>query len=189
MSLQETYKKTVVPKLMAEFGHANPNAVPRVTKVTLNVGLGKGLKDAKFLETAEQTFRRITGQAPVKTKARMSISTFKIREGMVVGMKVTLRGKRMWDFLEKLVKVSIPRIRDFRGLPPGGFDEFGNYTLGFPEHTAFPEIRTDEIEVIHGLQVTISMTTSSETEGRAMLSHLGFPFSVGGGDVDKGNTK
>lgn len=176
MALQDTYKTDVAPKLMSEFGYKNINQVPRVLKVTLNVGLGKGLKDAKYLETAENTFRRITGQAPVKTKARMSISTFKIREGMVVGMKVTLRGKRMWDFLEKLVKVSIPRIRDFRGLAPIGFDEKGNYTLGFTEHTAFPEIRTDEIEVIHGLQVTISMSTNSEAEGKRLLASLGFPF-------------
>lgn len=178
MTLQETYKNQAVPKLMSAFGYTNVNAVPKVTKVTLNVGLGKGLKDAKFLETSEDTLRRITGQAPVKTKARKSISTFKIREGMVIGMKVTLRGKRMWNFLEKLVKISIPRIRDFRGLPTTGFDGNGNYTLGFPEHTAFPEIRTDEIEVIHGLQVTIGMTTKSEEEGKAMLVSLGFPFST-----------
>lgn len=163
--------------MMTDFGYTNVNAVPKITKVTLNVGLGKGLKDAKFLETAESTLRRITGQAPVKTKARMSISTFKIREGMVIGMKVTLRGKRMWDFLEKLVNVSIPRIRDFRGLAKTGFDKAGNYTLGFTEHTAFPEIRTDEIEVIHGLQVTVSMGTKSEAEGKALLLSLGFPFS------------
>lgn len=161
---------------MAQFGYTNVNAVPKITKVTLNVGLGKGLKDAKFLETSEDTFRRITGQVPVKTKARKSIAAFKIREGMVIGMKVTLRGKRMWDFLEKLVKISIPRIRDFRGIPPTGFDEAGNYTLGFPEHTAFPEIRTDEIEVIHGLQVTIGMSTNSPVEGKMLLAALGFPF-------------
>lgn len=180
MTVQETYKNQTVPKLMSEFGYTNPNAVPKVTKVTLNVGLGKGLKDAKFLETAEDTLRRITGQSPVKTKARKSIAAFKIREGMVIGMKVTLRGKRMWTFLEKLVKISIPRIRDFRGLAVTGFDENGSYTLGFPEHTAFPEIRTDEIEVIHGLQVTISMTTTSEAEGKALLKSLGFPFLAEG---------
>src|SRR3990167_7048351 len=122
MALKEHYKTTVVPALKNQFGYTNVHAVPTITKVTLNVGLGKGLKDAKFLETAESTLRRIAGQAPVKTKARISISNFKIREGMVVGMKVTLRGKRMWDFLEKLVKVSIPRTRDFRGLPVNGFD-------------------------------------------------------------------
>lgn len=178
MALKETYKSKAVPALMKDFGYTNVNAVPKITKVTLNVGLGKGLKDAKFLETAESTLRRITGQAPVKTKARKSIASFKIREGMVIGMKVTLRGKRMWDFLEKLVMVSIPRIRDFRGLERVGFDEKGNYTLGFPEHTAFPEIRTDEIEVIHGLQVTVSMTTGSEAEGMAALTSLGFPFKA-----------
>ena len=180
MDLKETYKTAVVPALMSEFGYKNPNQVPKVLKVTLNIGLGKGLKDAKFLETAENTFKRISGQLPVKTKASKSIAAFKIREGMVVGMKVTMRGKRMWDFLEKLVKVSIPRIRDFRGLPVAGFDGNGNYTLGFPEHTAFPEIRTDEIEVIHGLQVTIGMTTKSEAEGKAMLKSLGFPFLAEG---------
>jgi large subunit ribosomal protein L5 len=176
MSLRETYNATAVPKLMQEFGYKNVNAVPKIQKVTLNIGLGKGLKDAKFLETAEDTLKRITGQTPVKTKARKSISTFKIREGMVIGLKVTLRGRRMWDFLEKLVKVAIPRIRDFRGLPPTGFDGSGNYTLGFPEHTAFPEIRTDEIEVVHGLQVTIGMSTKSPAEGMILLKALGFPF-------------
>lgn len=186
MDLKETYKTVVVPKLMAEFGYKNPNQVPKVLRVTLNVGLGKGLKDAKYLETAENTFRRISGQNPVKTKARKSIASFKIREGMVVGMKVTMRGQRMWDFLEKLVKVSIPRIRDFRGIPPTGFDECGNYTIGFSEHTSFPEIHTDEIEVIHGLQATISMSTTSASEGRAMLAYLGFPFAEGKGTDKKG---
>lgn len=171
--------------MLRDFGYKNVNAVPKVTKVTLNVGLGKGLKDAKYLETAESTLRRITGQAPVKTKARMSISTFKIREGMVVGMKMTLRGKRMWSFIDKLVNVSIPRIRDFRGLAQTGFDAYGNYTLGFTEHTAFPEIRTDEIEVIHGLQVTISMGTKSSSEGKALLLALGFPFSTKDGVKEK----
>ncbi len=176
MSLQETYNKEAVPKLKESFGYTNANAVPKLLKVTLNVGLSKGLKDAKFLETAENTLRRISGQAPVKTKARISISSFKIREGMIVGMKVTLRGKRMWSFLEKLVKVTIPRIRDFRGLPPGGFDANGNWTLGFTEHTAFPEIHTDEIEVVHGLQVTVSTNAASAEEGKALLTALGFPF-------------
>ncbi|OGL67187.1 50S ribosomal protein L5 [Candidatus Uhrbacteria bacterium RIFCSPHIGHO2_01_FULL_63_20] len=176
MALKEHYKTTVVPALKNQFGYTNVHAVPTITKVTLNVGLGKGLKDAKFLETAESTLRRIAGQAPVKTKARISISNFKIREGMVVGMKVTLRGKRMWDFLEKLVKVSIPRTRDFRGLPVNGFDGQGNYTLGFKEHIAFPEIKSDEIEVIHGLQVTINTTAKSKPEALSLLRTLGMPF-------------
>lgn len=178
MALKDHYKKTVVPALRERFGYKNAHAVPAVTKVTLNVGLGKGLKDAKFLETAESTLRRITGQAPVKTKARISISNFKIRQGMVVGMKVTLRGARMWDFLEKLIKVSVPRIRDFRGLPESGFDGQGNYTLGFKEHMAFPEIRTDEIEVVHGLQVTIGTTAKSKPEALALMKALGMPIEA-----------
>jgi large subunit ribosomal protein L5 len=178
MALKDHYKKAVVPALREQFGYKNVHAVPALTKVTLNVGLGKGLKDAKFLETAESTLRRITGQAPVKTKARISISNFKIRQGMVVGMKVTLRGARMWDFLEKLIKVSVPRIRDFRGLPATGFDGQGNYTLGFKEHTAFPEIRTDEIEVVHGMQVTIGTTAKSKPEALALLKALGMPIEA-----------
>ena len=176
MALKEHYKKSVVPALRQAFGYKNAHAVPTVTKVTLNIGLSRGLKDAKFLDTAESTLRRITGQAPVKTKARKSIANFKIREGMVIGMKVTLRGARQWDFLEKLIKVSIPRMRDFRGLSDDGFDGQGNYTMGFKEHIAFPEIRSDEIEVIHGLQVTIGTTAKSKPEALALLKALGMPF-------------
>jgi len=161
---------------MQEFGYKNAHAVPTVTKVTLNVGLGKGLKEAKFLDTAESTLRRITGQQPVKTKARVSISNFKIRKGMVIGMKVTLRGKRMWDFLDKLINVAIPRMRDFRGLPPDAFDGQGNYTMGFQEHIAFPEIRSDEVEVIHGLQVTIGTTAKSDAEAAALLRSMRMPL-------------
>lgn len=181
MALKEFYNKDVIPKLKDQFGYKNAHAVPVITSVSINVGLGKAKDDARYLETAENTLRRIAGQQPVKTKARKSISNFKIREGSVVGMKVTLRGKRMWDFLEKLIKVSLPRVRDFRGISPKGFDKGGNYTLGFTEHTAFPEIRSDEIEVIHGLQVTVQTTASSAEEAKALLTHLGFPF--------KGETK
>lgn len=176
MALKEFYKKDVVPKLKEEFGYANIMQVPAVTKITVNVGLGKGLKDSKFLETAENTLLRITGQKPVKTKARLSIAAFKIREGNVVGMKVTMRGERMWDFLEKLLKISLARVRDFRGLSPKAIDNQGNYTIGFTEHIAFPEIRNDEIETIHGLQVTISTTATSKDEGLALLKHLGLPL-------------
>lgn len=176
MALKEHYRKQVVPALTKEFGYPNPHAVPAVKAITLNIGLGKGLKDAKFLETAESTLRRISGQQPVKTLARKSIANFKIRQGMVVGMKVTLRGGRMWDFLEKLVKVSIPRMRDFRGLDAKSFDGQGNYTLGFKEHIAFPEIRTDEIEVIHGLQVTIRTSAKTSAEAKALLKGLGLPL-------------
>jgi len=177
MALKETYKKEIIPKLMKEFGYKNVNAVPNVKAVTLNIGIGPGLKDAKYTETAEQTLIRITGQRPVKTLARKSISAFKIREGMVVGMKVTMRGKRMWTFLDKLLHVSLPRVRDFRGLSPKAFDGNGNYSIGFKEHTAFPEIRSDEIEMIHGLQVTIGTTAKSNKEAEALLKHLGLPLT------------
>ena len=179
MALKAFYTTDVAPKLQKDFGYTNVHAVPAVQQVTLNIGLGRGLKDAKFLETAERTMRRISGQQPVKTKARMSISTFKIRKDMVVGMKVTLRGKRMWDFLEKLIKVSLPRVRDFRGVSPTAFDEHGNYSLGFTEHIAFPEIRTDDVDVIHGLQVTIGTTAKTKKEALALLKYLGFPFHEG----------
>ncbi len=177
MSFKEHYRTKVIPELMKEFGYKNPHAVPAVKMITLNIGLGKGLKDAKYLETTESTLRRITGAQPVKTLSRKSISNFKIREGMAVGMKVTLRGTRMWDFLEKLVKISIPRMQDFRGLSPKSFDGQGNYSLGFTEHMAFPEIRTDEIEVVHGMQLTIVTSAKSTPEARALLKGLGFPFT------------
>ncbi|MBI4713930.1 50S ribosomal protein L5 [Candidatus Uhrbacteria bacterium] len=176
MAFKEVYKKEIVPKLMKEFGYKNTNAVPTVKAVSLNVGLGPGLKEAKYMETAEKTLTRISGQKPVKTLARKSISAFKIRQGMVIGMKVTLRGKRMWTFLDKFFHVSLPRVRDFRGLPPEAFDGNGNYSIGFKEHTAFPEIRSDEIEVMHGLQVTISTTAKSDEEAKALLTHLGLPL-------------
>lgn len=174
--MQSFYKTDVVPKIQKEFGYKNIHAVPTVKSVSLNIGLGPGLKDAKFLETAEKTLIRITGQKPVSTKSRKSISGFKIREGMVVGMKVTLRGKRMWDFLGKLIWVSLPRVRDFRGLPGDAFDGRGNYSIGFKEHIAFPEIRSDEIEVIHGLQVTIATSAKNDSEARSLLKYMGLPL-------------
>ncbi len=176
MAMKEFYKNEVVPKLKQEFGLKNIHAVPNIRCIILNVGLGSGLKDARFLETAEKTFIRISGQRPVKTKARKSISTFKIRAGMVVGMKVTLRGKRMWDFLEKLFRVSLPRVRDFRGLSQHAFDGRGNYSIGFKEHVAFPEIHSDEIETLHGLQVTIVTTAKSDAQAKTLLTLLGLPL-------------
>lgn len=176
MAFQSFYKTEIAPKLQSEFGYKNIHAVPTVTSVTLNVGISAGIKDAKYIETAEKTLARISGQKPVTTKARKSISTFKIRQGMVVGLKVTLRGKRMWDFLEKLIKISLPRVRDFRGLSDKAFDGQGNYSIGFKEHIAFPEIRSDEIEVIHGLQVTIATSAKTALEGKALLKHLGLPL-------------
>jgi large subunit ribosomal protein L5 len=176
MAIKEQYTKEIVPKLMEQFSYKNINAVPTIEKITVNIGLGKGLKDAKHIETAENTMRRITGQAPVKTKARKSISGFKIREGMVVGMKVTLRGQKMWDFLEKLVHVSLPRVRDFRGLKHDAFDGQGNYSVGIKEHIAFPEISSDEIELIHGLQAVISTSAKTNEEAESLLRLLGMPL-------------
>ena len=177
MSLKETYQKEVVPKLREQFGYTNVHAVPTLKKISLNIGVGKGLTDNRFLETAEQTLIRITGQRPQRTKARKSIAAFKIRQGNIVGLKVTLRGKRMWDFLNKMLTYSLPRKRDFRGISAAhGFDAQGNYSLGFKEHIAFPEIHSDEIEVIHGLQVTCDTSASSKEEAFALLQQLGFPF-------------
>jgi large subunit ribosomal protein L5 len=176
MAFKAFYNQEVIPKLREEFGFKNLNAVPTVKSIVLNVGLGSGLKDSKFIETVENTLIRISGQKPVNTKARKSIAGFKIREGNVVGMKVTLRGERMWDFLEKLVKVSLPRVRDFRGLSSKAFDGQGNYSIGLKEHIAFPEIRSDEIEQIHGLQVTISTSAENDDQARSLLTHLGLPL-------------
>lgn len=176
MSLKDSYKTSIAPELMKEFGYKNVNAVPVVNAVTLNIGIGPGMKDAKFIETAQNTLKRITGQRSVTTKARMSIAGFKIREGSIVGLMVTLRGKRMWDFLEKLVKISLPRVRDFRGLSTKSFDGHGNYSIGFKEHMAFPEISSEEIELTHGIQVTIGTSAKTDKEAQALLTRLGFPL-------------
>lgn len=176
MAIKEFYKKEIVPKLKEQFGYKNVSAVPTVASVSLNIGLGSGLKDARFLETAEKTLAHISGQKPVKTLARKSISNFKVREGMVVGMKVTMRGTRMWNFLERFLRISLPRVRDFRGLPPTAFDGRGNYSIGLKEHLAFPEISSDEIELTHGLQITIATTAKTDEEAKALLTQLGLPL-------------
>ncbi|MFH1315104.1 MAG: 50S ribosomal protein L5 [Candidatus Uhrbacteria bacterium] len=175
-TLQEQYKKEVIPALQEEFGIKNINAVPKIEKVTLNVGLGSGIKDAKYQEIVEDTLKRISGQKPVANKARISVAGFKIREGMIVGMKVTLRGKRMWDFIDKLVNVTFPRISDFRGIGPKAIDQNGNFSYGFKEHVAFPEIRPDEIETIHGLEVNITTSATNYDQGMLLFKKLGFPF-------------
>lgn len=175
-NLKKQYNEEVVPALMEKFGYKNKFAVPNLEKVVLNVGAGKGLKDKEYLVTIKKTLELISGQKPVETIARKSISNFKIREGMVVGAKVTLRGKRMWDFIEKLVKVTCPRIRDFRGLSPKAFDRNGNYSIGFNEYVAFPEIIQDDVERLHGLEVCIKTTADTEERGKALLKELGFPL-------------
>lgn len=172
------YKKVVVPALEKEFGYTNAHAVPRVEKVVLTVGLSAKNKDQKLPEAVEESLRRITGQRPVKTLAKKSLSNFKIRKGMTVGMQVTLRGQRMFDFLEKFIHLTLPRVRDFRGLAKTTVDARGNMSVGFREHVAFPEISPDEIERVHGLGVTIVTTAQTRKEGTALLQQLGFPFAT-----------
>lgn len=175
-TLKEHYQTQVIPALREQFGIKNTMATPKVTKVVVSVGLSQGIKDPKVMETVEQTLTRITGQKPIRTKAKKSIASFKIREGMVVGMMVTLRGPRMWDFLTKFTRVTFPRIRDFRGINAKCIDAQGNASIGFREHLAFPEIRPDEVERVHGLQITITTTAKDKARGLALLKGLGFPF-------------
>jgi large subunit ribosomal protein L5 len=178
MTLKERYDKEIVPKLMQTLGEKNRMAVPSIKKVTIGVGISAGQKDAKFAETVEQTLRRITGQKPVDTLAKKSVSGFKVREGMVVGKKVTLRGQQMWSFLAKLLIFTFPRITDFRGISSKYVDATGNLSVGFKEYLAFPEIRPDEVERVHGLQVVITTDAGSKERGLALFKELGFPFQV-----------
>jgi large subunit ribosomal protein L5 len=163
--------------LAKELSLTNPMSVPKIIKVTVNVGLNASNKDPKLAETVAETLSRITGQKPVETLAKKSIAAFKIREGMTVGMKVTLRGERMYDFLDKLVNVTLPRVRDFRGISPKTVDKNGNLSLGFKEHIAFPEIRPDEVERLHGLEVVITTNAKRHETGLALFRALGIPFS------------
>ncbi|KKQ27121.1 MAG: 50S ribosomal protein L5 [Candidatus Magasanikbacteria bacterium GW2011_GWC2_37_14] len=174
--LYKMYKKDVVPALKEQFGFANVMQVPKVSKVVLNVGYGRMVKESAFIENVENTLKSITGQKPVHNKAKQSISNFKTREGMDIGMSVTLRGKRMYDFLDKLVNITFPRVRDFRGISPKSFDKQGNYSIGFKEHIAFPEIKSDAVDKLHGLQVIITTTAKNKEQGLSLLQKLGFPF-------------
>jgi large subunit ribosomal protein L5 len=177
LSLLEHYRQQVVPALLKEFNLKNALAVPKLVKVVINVGLNQAARDSRLAEVAVKTLTRISGQKPVLTKAKKSISNFKIRQGMVVGTIVTLRGGRMYDFVDKLIHVALPRVRDFRGLSPQSIDEQGNLSIGFKEHLIFPEIRSDEVEVIHGLEVAITTNAGSRERGRKLLELLGFPFT------------
>ncbi len=174
--LREYYHKEVVPALTQQFGYDNPMRVPKITKVVLNMGLGEAVADKKILENATNDLEMIAGQKVVVTMARKSIAGFKIREGWPVGAKVTLRGERMYEFLERLVGIAIPRIRDFRGLSPKSFDGRGNYAMGVNEQIIFPEIEYDKIDVLRGLDITITTTAQTDDEGRALLAALRFPF-------------
>ena len=175
MTLKEKYKKEIVSNLKEKFGYKNIFSVPKITKVTINVGLGAA-KDSGYLELVEKNLTAIAGQKPVSVKAKKSIAGFKIREGMIVGMMMTLRGDRMYDFVDKLVNVSLPRVRDFRGISPKSVDEGGNLSIGIKEHIIFPEIHMDDVERIHGLQVVITTSAKSREEGFEMFKLMGFPF-------------
>lgn len=174
--LQSWYLEHVVSALRQQLGYANVWQLPRVRKVVVNIGLGSGLKDPKFLDLATTTMRRITGQQPILTRAKQSISNFKVRQGQVIGLKVTLRGKRMDSFLYKVIHVTLPRVRDFRGLAPAAVDASGHLTIGIKENIAFPEISSDEVERLHGVEVTVVTTAKNRSDGEALLRRLGFPF-------------
>ena len=174
--LKELYKSDVVAKLTEEFGYKNVMEVPRVTKITLNMGVGEAIADKKVLEHATNDLTAISGQKPVTTVARKSVAGFKIREGYPIGTKVTLRGERMWEFLERLISISIPRIRDFRGLNPKSFDGRGNYSMGVREQIIFPEIDYDKIDKIRGMDITITTSAKNNDEGHALLAAFNFPF-------------
>ncbi len=176
MRLRELYKKEIAPKLVAEFGYKSVLAVPKLLKVSINVGVGKMTKDKQFIESVVKDLETISGQKPVLTKAKKSISAFKVRQGEVVGVAVTLRGEKMYDFVEKLVNITFPRVRDFRGLTPTSVDKTGNLSVGFKDHTAFAEIKLEQVEKVHGLEVSLSTNAQTSEEGLALWRALGFPF-------------
>ncbi len=176
MRLKEKYNQKIKPALKEELGLKNINAAPRLQKVVINVGVGRHAKDKAYLEEVKQNLAALSGQRPVFTKARQSISSFKIRTGMTIGLKVTLRGQRMYDFVEKLINITLPRVRDFRGLKLSQVDKSGHLTIGFKEQTVFPEIKLDKIENIHGLEVTIVTEAKNREHSLALLKMLGFPF-------------
>jgi large subunit ribosomal protein L5 len=174
--LKERYKKEIVPLMMERLGFKNVMQVPRLEKIVLNIGLGEAITNAKALEAGEADLGAIAGQHPVITRSKRSISAFRLRAGMAIGVKVTLRGQRMWDFLEKLVSITLPRVREFQGVPRNSFDGRGNYTLGFKEQIVFPEIEFDKVDKIRGLEVVIVTTANTDEEGRTLLELLGMPF-------------
>ena len=178
--LKATYEQEIRPRLQEEFGYRSPMQHPRLEKITLSMGVGEAKTNSKALDEAVEQLTVIAGQRPHITRARKSIAQFKLREGMAIGCKVTLRGNRMWEFLDRLTSVALPRIRDFRGINPDGFDGRGNFNLGLREQTIFPEIDYDRIDQTRGLNVTITTTAATDEEGRALLRHLGLPFRAEG---------
>lgn len=174
--LKERYVQEVSPALQESLNLSNPMEIPRLMKVVVNVGVGEALDETKALDAAVNDITQITGQRPVVTKARKSIANFKLREGRAIGVKVTLRGQRMWAFLDRLMNIALPRVRDFRGVSPNSFDGRGNYTLGLREQLVFPEIDYDSVDKVRGLEVTIVTTARNDDEGRQLLDMLGMPF-------------
>jgi large subunit ribosomal protein L5 len=174
--LKEHFSRTVIPALIKERGYDNVWRVPRLEKIVINMGVGEGRENAKVLDFATADLQAIAGQKPVVTRARKSIANFKLREGVPIGAKVTLRGARMYEFLDRLMHVALPRVRDFKGVPPKGFDGRGNYALGLREQLIFPEIVYDRIDKVRGMDINIVTTARSDEEGRALLAHLGMPF-------------
>lgn len=174
--LQELYQKEVVPKLAEQFNYRSPMQIPKLSKIILNMGLGEAIQNVKILDSASEELAQISGQKPVVTRARQSIAAFKLRKGMPIGCMVTLRGRRMYEFFDKLVNVALPRVRDFRGVSPKALDGRGNYTLGIKEQIIFPEIDYDKIDKIKGMNITIVTTAKTDDEARQLLAHLGMPF-------------
>jgi large subunit ribosomal protein L5 len=174
--LHDLYKESVTPELIKEFGYKSIMQVPRIEKITLNMGVGEAVNDKKVLEHAIADLAAISGQKPLTTKARKSVAGFKIRDGYPIGCKVTLRGERMWEFLERLISIAIPRVRDFRGLNAKSFDGRGNYSMGVREQIIFPEIDYDKVDKVRGMDITITTTAETNEEGRALLAAFNFPF-------------
>ena len=176
MRLRELYKKEIAPALRTQFGYKSVLAVPKLLKVSINVGVGKMTKDKAYIESVIKDLEAISGQKPVLTKAKKSISAFKVREGEVVGVAVTLRGEKMYDFVEKLINITFPRVRDFRGINAASVDKTGNISIGFRDHTAFAEIKVEQVDKVHGLEVNLSTNAQTAEEGLALWRALGFPF-------------
>lgn len=174
--LKDKYNKDIIPAMMKEFHYSNPMSVPKLEKIVLNMGLGEGTREIKVIEDAMNELAVITGQRPIVTKAKKAIANFKIRKGVPVGCKLTLRRNIMYEFLDRLISVAIPRIKDFRGLSPNSFDGRGNYAFGLTEHTVFPEIDVDKVNLIKGMDIIIQTTAKTDEEGRALLKMLGMPF-------------
>ena len=180
--MQELYDNQVVKALNEEFSYSNPHQVPKLVKIVANMGLGEAVQNPKIIEGAQKELSQIAGQRAIVTRAKQSIATFKLRQGMPIGCAVTLRRERMWEFLDRLFNVALPRVRDFRGISPKGFDGNGNFSMGIKEHIIFPEIDYDKTDKIKGLNITVVTTAKTDEEGRALLRHLGMPFRQPGGN-------